>query len=177
VRIINGELSGRRPILPSRIDARPTTDKAREALFNILRNRVDFESIRVLDLFSGTGSISFEFASLGSPDITAVEWNRPLADAMRKNLALLGIPSVRLVQTDAFRFLARPSGPYDLIFADPPFDHRKIGEIPTIILNSNLLNTDGILIMEHGPAIGFQSNPHWMETRHYGKVNFSFFGD
>ncbi|MFO7617104.1 MAG: RsmD family RNA methyltransferase [Bacteroidales bacterium] len=176
MRIINGYLSGRRPVLPSRIDARPTTDKAREALFNILRNRVDFESIRVLDLFAGTGSISFEFASLGCPDITAVEWNRHLADAMRKNLTLLKINSVRLVQSDVFRFIGRPFGPYDLIFADPPFDHRLINEIPNIILNSNLLNTDGVLILEHGPTLSFQSHPGWMETRHYGKVNFSFFG-
>lgn len=177
MRIINGELSGRKPVLPSRIDARPTTDKAREALFNILRNRVDFESVRVLDLFSGTGSISFEFASLGSPDITAVEWNRYLAEALRKNLSLLGITTVRLVQTDAFRFLSRPSEPYDLIFADPPFEHRQISELPSIILNSNLLAPDGMLILEHGPSIGFEAQPGWTETRRYGKVHFSFFRD
>jgi len=177
VRIINGILSGRRPVIPTRIDARPTTDKAREALFNILRNRVDFESIRVLDLFSGTGSISFEFASLGCPDITAIEWNKILADALRKNIIILNINTIRLVQSDVFRFLNKASGPYDVIFADPPFDHRQIADIPFIILNNKILASNGLLILEHGPSIEFKSHPCWTETRHYGKVNFSFFQD
>jgi 16S rRNA (guanine(966)-N(2))-methyltransferase RsmD len=176
LRIINGILSGRRPILPGHIDARPTTDFAREALFNILRNRIDFESVNILDLFAGTGSITYEFASLQSPSITAVEWNHVLCDAIRKNLNKLGITTVRLVQTDVFKFLNKPGGPYDLVFADPPYDHPRLKDMPDLVCNGTILADQGIFILEHGPRQVFNTHPFWAETRHYGKVHFSFFG-
>ncbi len=150
---------------------------AREALFNILRNRVDFESLRVLDLFSGTGSITYEFASLECTDITAVEWNRFLTGAIRKNLDSFRITTVNLVQADVFRFLAKKWKPFDLIFADPPFDHPRLNEFPDLIYGTGLLTESGMFILEHGPSQNFRNHPKWKETRHYGKVNFSFFGD
>lgn len=176
MRIINGILSGRRPALPGHIDARPTTDIAREALFNILRNRIDFESVSVLDLFAGTGSITYEFASLQTPSITSVEWDRVLCDSIRKNLTMLGINTVMLVQTDVFRFLKKTNRQYDVIFADPPYDHRLLKELPDLVLNGSILAKDGMFILEHGPRQGFSEHQHWKETRHYGKVHFSFFG-
>lgn len=175
MRITNGPLSGRKPIIPKNLKARPTTDVAREALFNILRNRIDFESVRVLDLFSGTGSISYEFASLGCPYILAVEWDRFHCEAIRKNLKLLDIRTVQLYQTDVFSFLSRNQNSFDLIFADPPYDHKHLADLPELIFASPLLKPEGLFILEHGPDQSFADHPKWKETRVYGKVHFTFF--
>ncbi len=177
MRIINGILGGRRPLIPSSLKARPTTDMAREGLFNILRNRMDFESSRVLDLFAGTGIISFEFASLECPDITTVERDRIHCAAIRKNLELLDIRSIRLVETDAFNFLRKEMHPFDFIFADPPYDHPLLETIPSLVIGKGKLRPDGFLILEHGPEKNFARHPGFFEERHYGKVHFSFFKD
>jgi 16S rRNA (guanine(966)-N(2))-methyltransferase RsmD len=148
---------------------------AREALFNILRNRIDFESVRVLDLFSGTGSISYEFASLGCPYILAVEWDRFHCEAIRKNLKLLDIRTIQLFQTDVFLFLMRSRDSFDLIFADPPYDHKRLADLPELIFASSILKPDGVFILEHGPDLSFSDHIRWKETRVYGKVHFTFF--
>lgn len=175
MRITNGSLSGRKPVIPKNLRARPTTDMARVALFNILRNRIDFESVRVLDLFSGTGSISFEFASLGCPYILAVEWDRVHCEAIRNNLKLLDIHTIQLYQTDVFSFLSRNQDSFDLIFADPPYDHKHLEELPGLVFSSPLLRESGLFILEHGPDRSFNDHPKWKETRVYGKVHFTFF--
>ncbi|MFH0762102.1 MAG: RsmD family RNA methyltransferase [Bacteroidota bacterium] len=175
MRITNGPLSGRRPLIPKNLKARPTTDMAREALFNILRNRIDFESVRVLDLFSGTGSISYEFASLGCPYILAVEWDRFHCEAIRKNLKLLDIQTIQLFQTDVFSFLTRSRDSFDLIFADPPYDHKHLADLPELIFEGSLLKPEGMFILEHGPDLSFADHEKWKETRIYGKVHFTFF--
>jgi 16S rRNA (guanine(966)-N(2))-methyltransferase RsmD len=148
---------------------------AREALFNILRNRIDFESVHVLDLFSGTGSISYEFASLGTPNILAIERDRIHCEAIRKNIKLFDIQSIQLFQTDVFSFLSRSRDSFDLIFADPPYDHKRLAELPQLILSSSLLKPGGQFILEHGPGLSFSDHPKYHETRVYGKVHFTFF--
>jgi len=175
LRIVHGELSGRRPLLPKSLDARPTTDTARGALFNILLNRYDFESIRVLDLFSGSGCISYEFASLGCKDITAVERDRIHCEYIRKNIQLLGIPAMRLVQTDVFQFLKKQQPRYNIIFADPPYNHPGLPELPQLIAKSCLCKEEGVFILEHGASNNFANDPGWLEERAYGMVHFSFF--
>ncbi len=177
MRIINGELSGRRPLVPKNLLARPTTDQAREGLFNILRNRLDFENSRVLDLFSGTGIISFEFASLGCRDITCVERDRFHCSAIRKNFELLDISTIRLIETDAFNFLKKEVHPFDFIFADPPYDHALLITLPSLIIGKNKLLPDGFFVLEHGPDKSFTDFPGFTEVRKYGKVHFSFFKD
>ncbi len=175
MRIVHGDLSGRRPLLPKSLDARPTTDTARGALFNILLNRYDFESIRALDLFSGSGCISYEFASLGCRDITAVERDRVHCDYIRKNIQILAIPSLRLVQTDVFQFLKKLQAPYDIIFADPPYNHPGLPGLPQLIESSGLCKEDSTFILEHGPSNNFENEQGWLEERTYGTVHFSFF--
>jgi len=177
MRIISGHLSGRRPLVPRNLLARPTTDMAREGLFNILRNRLDFENCRALDLFAGTGIISYEFASVGCRDITCVERDRFHCAAIRKNFELLDIDSIRLIETDAFHFLKKEVHPFDFIFADPPYNHPLITTIPSLIIGMGKLNPDGLFVLEHGPDKSFKDFPGFTEERNYGKVHFSFFRD
>jgi len=177
MRIINGHLSGRRPVVPKNLLARPTTDMAREGLFNILRNRLDFEDCRVLDLFSGTGIISFEFASLGCRDITSVERDRFHCAAIRKNFELLDIHSIRLIETDVFNFIKKGVHPFDFIFADPPYNHPLISDLPSMVIGKSRLVTGGFFVLEHGPDKSFKKCPGFTEERNYGKVHFSFFQD
>jgi 16S rRNA (guanine(966)-N(2))-methyltransferase RsmD len=175
VRIIHGELSGRIPFIPKNLDARPTTDLARGALFNILLNRFDFDQLRVLDLFAGTGLISYEFASLGCRDITAVERDRFHCDAIRKNIDMLKLTGLRLVQTDVFRYLEKHPEPFDIIFADPPYDHPRIMLLPELVSKQGILKNNGTFILEHGPGLNFSEHQGFAESREYGKVHFSFF--
>ncbi len=175
MRIINGYLSGRITHIPGTFKARPTTDLARSALFNILRNRIDFEAVSALDLFSGTGSISYEFASLGCPRILAVERDRMHCETIRKNIRSLEIESIRLMQADVFLFLRRNRESFDVVFADPPFDMPGMSELPGLLLRNPPVKPDGFVILEHGPGIRFDEYENWLETRVYGKVHFSFF--
>jgi len=175
MRIIHGKYRSRRLIIPKKLKARPTTDQARESLFNILINRVCFEDVKVLDLFSGTGSISMEFASLGTQDITLIEKNKFQIQFINKNIELLGIESISVIQGDVFTFLKRENVKYDIIFADPPFDLQGIGQLPELI-TPLLSDTQSVLILEHGPSTTFDGHPGLRETRRYGKVHFSFFG-
>jgi len=174
LRIIHGKYGSRRLSLPKNINARPTTDQAKESLFNILINRVDFSELIVLDLFSGTGSISLEFASLGSPDITLVEKDKQMVMFIRKNIGLLNIDGIKVIHGDVFTFLKRQNRKYDIIFADPPFDLPGIANLPDLIIPL-LAGREGYFILEHGPNLSFTNHPLHRETRKYGKVNFSFF--
>ncbi len=177
MRIITGELGGRTIHVPKSFRARPTTDKAREALFNILRSRIDLTECKVLDLFAGTGIISFEFASCGAPMIVAVEKDPIHCKSIRENIKILNVPQVKAVNTDVFRILKSPSQTFDIIFADPPFNHRRISEIPGLVMDSGCLTPQGLFILEHGPELKTDHLRHFRETRHYGKVHFSFFSD
>jgi 16S rRNA (guanine966-N2)-methyltransferase len=174
MRIIRGE-SKRRLHLPGHFDGRPTTDVAKEALFNILENNYNFDNIKVLDLFSGTGSISYEFASRGCEDITLVEMNRQNFDFIQKSIRDFSFSQISAINGDAFRFLEKEKIQYDVIFADPPYNLENIEKIPQIIFERSLLTKEGWLILEHSAQQNFSSNPYFERERHYGKVHFTFF--
>lgn len=176
MRVIAGELRGRRFCPPHDFSARPTTDFAKENLFNVLENFVDFEAVTVLDLFSGTGSISYEFASRGCRNIVSVEQSfkhqRFIAETIRK----FDISNfVRSIKGDAFKYIAGTNQQFDIIFADPPFDLPTVETLPDAIINHQIIKPEGLIIIEHSDAKKFLEHPWREQTRSYGKVNFTFF--
>ena len=178
VKIITGQYGGRRFDPPRNLQARPTTDLARQALFNILSNRMEIEGCRALDLFSGTGSISFELLSRGADHVVSVELARQQQQFILSVAAQLQVPRPRLqlVRGDVFRYLGSPpSRPFDLIFADPPYALPALATLPQLVLREEWLAPDGIFILEHGKADDFSSAPGFQELRTYGAVHFSFF--
>ena len=175
MRIIGGDLKGRQ-ILPHRgFSARPTTDFAKEGLFNILANLVDFEEISVLDLFSGTGGIGYEFASRGTKSITSVEINLANYRFIKKTITELEIPGMRVVHHNVFDFLNICKLKYDVIFADPPYNISKLESIPDKILSYPILKEGGIFIMEHPAKYDFSGNSLFVRVKNYGSVHFSIF--
>jgi len=177
MRIISGDLGGRLIQVPKSLKARPTTDRAREALINILRSRIEPEEVSALDLFAGTGIIGFELVSLGCKEVVSVENDPVHCKSIKENIRLLGINNMQVLQTDVFRLLKRAYQPYDLIFADPPYDLPNIIDIPSMILGKQWLSEGGMFILEHGPGVKTSGLKGFRETRNYGKVHFSFFGD
>ncbi len=178
MRVVSGDLRGRRFSPPDSFSARPTTDFAKENLFNVLANFIDFESIKVLDIFSGTGSITYEMVSRGCTDVTSVEMNFHHQKFIAKTIAEFGIKDkARSIKADAFKFLQATTETYDLIFADPPFDLERASQLPDIIVERHLLKPDGIFILEHSGAGKYNAHPNFVQTRSYGKVNFTFFKD
>jgi 16S rRNA (guanine966-N2)-methyltransferase len=175
MRIISGSHRSRRIIPPNGLPVRPTTDLAKESLFNILNNRIDFEEISVLDLFSGTGNISYEFASRGAREILAVELNPKCAAFIEKSIEVLGFNMMKVVRTNVFILLPVIKKQFDLIFADPPFESEDIDKLPDLIFNNSLLAPDGWLVIEHPRDVKFLDHPNFTEHRQYGKVNFTFF--
>jgi 16S rRNA (guanine(966)-N(2))-methyltransferase RsmD len=175
LRIISGRYRGKHINPPAGFRARPTTDYARESLFNILTNRIDFESVSVLDLFSGTGSISYEFASRGTSVIHLVEQDPKNIRFIRSTLAEMKISSVRALHIDAKAFLKTCTFKYDVVFADPPYELAWLKDLPDLVLNAGILTETGIFILEHPKDYSFNSHPNFFEHRFYGSVNFSFF--
>lgn len=176
MRIISGLHKGRKILPPKNLPVRPTTDFAKEALFNILRSRLYFDEIRCLDLFSGTGSISFELASRGVPSVVAVDVHHGCIRFIGKISKDLELP-VEAVQSDVFRFLENHSSSYQLIFADPPYDfeYEKFEELINLIFEMKLLTEDGVLIVEHTKRMDLSGVNHFSESRKYGDSTFSFF--
>lgn len=175
MRIISGKLKSRRIVAPANLPVRPTTDRAKEGLFNILQHTIDFQESRILDLFSGTGNISFEFASRGCNDLTCVDNNYYCVKFVKQTVAALNLEGVKAIKANAFSFLKTKQKAYDLIFADPPYQLKEIEELPGIIFNNNLLAEDGVFILEHPAQIDFSQHPKISDHRVYGLVNFSFF--
>jgi len=175
LRIIGGKYRGRRINPPPGFKARPTTDFARESLFNILNNRVDFEDIIVLDLFSGTGSISYEFASRGTREVHLVEIDVKHVSGIRRIIRDMGMENIRCVHIDVRAYLKTCSAKYDIIFADPPYDLPWLKEIPSLVLGSEILKVDGFFVLEHPRNMSFTGEKGFFEHRNYGSVNFSFF--
>jgi len=175
VRIISGTHKGRRISPDKSFKARPTTDFAKENLFNVLNNTIYFEDLVVLDLCGGTGGISYEFASRGAKAVTCVEMNFKHVSFIRKTSEELGFDQIKVFRADIFKFLKTCKNKFDLIFADPPYDMPKVDEIPDTVLSKNLINEDGMLIVEHSSSINFSEHPNFEEKRTYGSVNFSFF--
>lgn len=176
MRIISGKFKAMRFEPPTNITARPTTDFAKEGLFNVLVHYVDFEGLRVLDLFAGTGSISYEFASRGADMVTAIEMSESHIAFIKKMIAKLRMDQVRVLRSDVFRYIERGEGAYDLIFSDPPYQLDQIDKLPDLILKSRLLAEDGIFVLEHGHNNNFKQHPCFLEERKYGQVHFSIFG-
>ena len=175
MRIIRGKYGKRRFEVPKNITARPTTDFARENLFNVLENMEDFDGKSALDLFAGTGAISFEFLSRGCSQVTAVE-QAPVQTAFMRSVAeKLGDTGIRIIKGDVFRFIATASRPFDFIFADPPYDHPRFEEIPELILSSALVKPGSVVIIEHSKTRDFSTLPGFSQQRVYGSVNFSVF--
>jgi 16S rRNA (guanine(966)-N(2))-methyltransferase RsmD len=175
MRIISGTLRGKTIVPPARFKARPTTDFAKESLFNILENRYDFSAIRILDLFAGTGSISYEFASRGCRHIDMVEMNALHAAFIKKTAAGLKLPQIHVLRLNVFDFLEICTAGYDVVFADPPYDLEGIAALPERIIGKKIIRENGCLILEHAAGYDFSTHPHFSERRSYGAVNFSFF--
>jgi 16S rRNA (guanine(966)-N(2))-methyltransferase RsmD len=175
MRIISGKYKGRHFDVPRNFKARPTTDFAKENLFNILNNIVDFEETVALDLFSGTGSISLELLSRGCKEVTSIEMDTLHFTHLKKCAQTLEDNNWKMVRDDVFRFIRRCTASYDLIFADPPYALKQLKEIPDLILGSNILNEEGILVFEHGKDYDFSGHPNFFRHIAYGSVNFSFF--
>ena len=175
MRIIGGKYRGRRIDPPSDFKARPTTDFAREGLFNILNNRIDFETISVLDLFSGTGSISYEFASRGAANVHLVDKDKKHIAGIRRIIKDFGFENIKPIHIDVKAYLKTCSVKYDVVFADPPYDLSWLNEIPDLVAQSGIIKEDGFFILEHPRGLSFISHKLFFEHRNYGGVNFSFF--
>lgn len=176
MRIISGSHKGRQIIPDKRFKARPTTDFAKENLFNLLQNRIAIEGSRVLDLFSGTGSISYEFASRGAEKVIAIEANYHHFAFIKHTASSLGFKNITPYKTDVFIACKKLKDTlFDIIFVDPPYDLPTINNIPGILFENNLLAPEGIIIIEHPGTVDFSSYPHFQEHRRYGSVNFSLF--
>lgn len=175
MRIIRGKYGKRRFDVPKNITARPTTDFARENIFNVLENIIDFEDKTALDLFAGTGAISFEFVSRDCKEVTCVEMANTQANFIKSVKQKLNAQNLRVIKGDVFKFVETSSNKFDIIFADPPYDHPRFGEIPSLILNSQMLNPGTLVIIEHSRDYDFSNLPDFKEQRTYGSVNFSIF--
>ncbi|MCF8335517.1 MAG: RsmD family RNA methyltransferase [Bacteroidales bacterium] len=175
MRIISGKYGGRILKPSKKLDARPTTDFAKENLFNVLENRFNFENLTALDLFSGTGNISFELISRGCRQVTAIEKNPGNIKFINQIVEKLGIENLNVIKKDVFKFIASTNEQYDLIFADPPYHLEGIETLPQRINEYNLLKKHGYFILEHSGKTVIPESQQLIEQRRYGHVNFSFF--
>jgi 16S rRNA (guanine966-N2)-methyltransferase len=176
MRIISGKWGGRKISPPAKMpNTRPTTDIAKEGLFNILQHRISFEDIKTLDLFGGTGSISYELASRGAADLTIIEKDSIMHAFIKKNVEMLGMQNTKVLKMDIFAYLQTCTEPFDFIFAGPPYALGTIDEIPKLIVSKNLIATDGIFVLEHTPRNNYEKFPGYSFMRNYGTTVFSFF--
>ena len=176
MRIISGIHKGRRIIAQKKLPVRPTTDRSKEAIFNILQNQYYWENSSVLDLFSGTGSISYEFGSRGVKNIIAVDQNKMCVDFIRKTSVSLKLP-IRVIQMDVIKYLSSVKKSFDLIFADPPYniETEQYTQIVKTVFTNQLLNNQGVLIIEHSEREDLEKNFGFVQSRKYGSNVFSFF--
>ncbi len=177
MRIVGGKLKGIRFNPPKNLPVRPTTDMAKEALFNILQNKLDINNLKVLDLFSGTGNISLEFASREALAITSVDLNFGCYNYLKNISKEQNLDQIKAIKADVFKFLNQETDKFDLIFADPPYDLTRIPEIASIVFDKELLNKNGILIIEHQSMQDLSNHPNFTEKRKYGYSAFSFFNN
>lgn len=175
MRIVGGKLKGLQFNAPAKLPVRPTTDMAKEALFNILSNSYDLEECEVLDLFTGTGNVSIEFASRGAKNITSIDKHPGCVAWLKTVKEKHQLNSIDIRKADAFKFLAQATQKYDIIFADPPYDLPNIPLLPQLVMQQQLLNEGGILVVEHPSMLKLAQQPGYSETRKYGYSSFSFF--
>lgn len=176
MRIISGTHGGRKINPPAKMPyTRPTTDIAKEGLFNIIENNLDIESLKVLDLFGGTGSISYELSSRGAPDITIVEKDPAMFEFIKSTSAKLGLPGFKVIRSDVFKYIDTNPGQFDFIFAGPPYALTTIDDLPKRIFERQLLNKDGWFVLEHTPRNDYKNFPYYKSERNYGSTIFSTF--
>lgn len=175
MRIIRGKYGRRRFDVPHNITARPTTDFARENIFNVIENLIDLEGKRALDLFAGTGAVSYELLSRGCAEVTAVEKATTQVNFIRKVKDLLGDENLTIIKGDVFKFISGARLPFDFIFADPPYDLPDFAKVPELIINSLLYGPETIFVLEHSAKYNFSELPGFLEHRAYGSVNFTIF--
>ena len=175
MRIIGGRLKGIRFNAPESLPVRPTTDMAKEALFNILYNTYDFNECEVLDLFCGTGNISFEFASRGINKVTAVDKHSGCVYWVKSVIEKYQLNEIEVQKADVFKYLQQNTKTFQIIFADPPYNLPNIPQIPQLVMQNNLLKENGLLIVEHPSLLKLNGQPGFKETRRYGNSSFSFF--
>lgn len=175
MRIVGGLYKGRIFKPGKNFKSRPTTDIAKEGLFNILENRYHFSNKKVLDIFSGSGSMGYEFISRGCEEVTFVEKDFIHHRFILNVLETLRIENAKVFRADAFAFLRSYKGSFNIIFADPPFDLKHFLKVPDAVLETNILSEDGLFILEHEKGLDFSGHRYFKENRKYGKVNFSFF--
>ncbi len=176
MRIISGSCGGRTIVPPKNLRARPTTDFAKENLFNVLGNMLDFEGVEALDLFAGTGSISYEFASRGAASVTSVEINAVHYNFIRSTAAAFGLDNVHAVKANVFLYLKSCGKRFDVIFSDAPYDLEGSERVVDEVFERDLLKEDGIFVFEHSKSKDFGSHPNFKQLRSYGSVRFSIFG-
>ncbi len=177
MRIIAGTLRGRRLEPPQNLPVRPTTDMARESLFNILNNYVDYEECAVMDLFAGTGAVSLEFISRGAREVTSIDINAQCTDFIKRCAAKFGVGNLHVVRADVFDLLKRANRKFDIVFADPPYAIEGLASLPDLVFERGVLTDDGIFVLEHPREYCFEEHPHFWQHRAYGKVNFTFFAN
>ena len=175
MRIIGGRLKGLRLNPPKNLPVRPTTDLAKEALFNILQNQIDLEGLKILDLFCGTGNLALEFASRYAQSVTAVDRSIHCIKYVKDTARQHGLTQISTFKADVFKYLEIETEQYNLIFADPPYDLNRIPELPKIVFDKNLLLPGGMLIVEHQSMQNLSNHPNFIVQRRYGHSSFSFF--
>lgn len=175
MRIVSGKYKSRRFDVPKSFKSRPTTDFAKENLFNVIANLMDLEDTVALDLFSGTGSIAFELLSRGCKEVVAIEKDMDHYAFIKKVKAQLDAQNLSTVKGDAFKFIESTKQTFDFIFADPPYVLKNLAEIPQLIFTKPILNPSGIFVLEHPKEYDFSALPYFLQKRIYGSVNFSIF--
>lgn len=175
MRIIAGKFGGRVLKVPEFSPTRPTTNIAKEALFNMLENYYNFDNIAFLDLFGGTGQLSYEMASRGCQDITLVEQFPKCVKFIEKTIIQLGIEGMRVMPMDIFKYLPMANRTFDLIFAGPPYPLPNLADIPDLIFENSLIEGEGWFILEHNPQHNFKNHPHYIKQKKYGQTIFSIF--
>lgn len=176
MRIVGGEFSGRRFSPPTNTPARPTTDVAKEGLFNILENMIDIEGIKTCDIFGGTGSISYELASRGAAELTLIERDNGNIQFIKKTAKELGIEDkLTIIRGDVFKFMKQSIDQYDFIFAGPPYALQNIDDIPMLVFEKKMLKPGGIFVHEHTPRNDYQKHPYFLRMKNYGTTVFTFF--
>lgn len=175
MRIISGKFKGRRFNPPNGFKGRPTTDFARESLFNILRFRADLEGCNALDLFAGTGAMTYELLSHGASRVTAIEKSGLSVRFIRESAEVLAPGLADVVQSDVFKLLPKMQGSFNVIIADPPYDHPRLTKLPDLVARKGILTSGGTFVLEHGPDVQFEDQHGFIEHRRYGHVHFSFF--
>ena len=175
MRVITGKYKGRHFDVPRSFKARPTTDFAKESLFNVLMGYIDWDGARALDLFAGTGSITLELLSRGCSRVVSVEKDPLHYRFITSFLDKLGDPAAFPVRGDVFKYISTLGEKFDFIFADPPYTLPNLADLPDLVLGRDLLLPEGLFVLEHGKGDNFESHPRFVERRHYGSVNFSFF--